>query len=126
MLLIKSLMKTVEALDLGWKIVRYVRKSNAIVIANSEQVLGIGAGQMSRIDSLKIAIEKLKDLTEFDEAIIASDAFFPFADSLEVAAENKIFSIIQPGGSIKDKEIIEKANQLGISMVFTSERHFYH
>jgi len=118
--------KQFEALDLGWKIVRYV-KSNAIVIANSEQVLGIGAGQMSRIDSLKIAIRKIKEFNlNLNEAIIASDAFFPFADSLEVAAENKIFSIIQPGGSIKDKEIIEKANQLGMSMVFTSERHFYH
>ena len=61
-----------------------------------------------------------------DEAIIASDAFFPFPDSLELAADNKIISVIQPGGSIKDKEIVEKANQLGISMVFTSERHFYH
>ena len=82
---------------------------------------------MSRIDSLKIAIRKIKEFNlNLNEAIIASDAFFPFADSLEVAAENKIFSIIQPGGSIKDKEIIEKANQLGMSMVFTSERHFYH
>ena len=118
--------KQFKALDLGWKIVRYV-KSNAIVIANSEQVLGIGAGQMSRIDSLKIAIRKIKEFNlNLNEAVIASDAFFPFSDSLEVAAENNIFSIIQPGGSIKDKEIIEKANQLSMSMVFTSERHFYH
>tara|TARA_B100000131_G_scaffold321236_1_gene371389 strand:+ start:3472 stop:5007 length:1536 start_codon:yes stop_codon:yes gene_type:complete len=115
-----------KALELGWKIVRYV-KSNAIVIANSHQVLGIGAGQMSRIDSLKIAIRKIKEFNlSLDEAIIASDAFFPFPDSLELAADNKIISVIQPGGSIKDKEIVEKANQLGISMVFTSERHFYH
>ena len=115
-----------KALDLGWKIVRYV-KSNAIVIANSQQVLGIGAGQMSRIDSLKIAIRKIKEFNlNLNEAVIASDAFFPFSDSLEVAADNGIVSIVQPGGSIKDEEIIEKANQLGISMVFTSERHFYH
>ena len=118
--------KELDALQLGWRIVRYV-KSNAIVIANNRQILGIGAGQMSRIDSMKIAIRKIKEFNlNLDGAIIASDAFFPFSDSLELAASNGIKSVIQPGGSIKDEEVIKKANQLGMSMVFTSERHFYH
>ena len=115
-----------SALNLGWKIVRYV-KSNAIVIANKDQILGVGAGQMSRIDSVKIAIRKIQEFNlSLDGSVMASDAFFPFADSLELASSYGIESVIQPGGSIKDKEIIEVADKLNMSMIFTSTRHFYH
>jgi len=115
-----------KALDIGWKLVRFV-KSNGIIIANSEQLLGVGAGQMSRIDSVKIAIRKAGEAgLNLDGAILASDAFFPFSDSLNLAGKHGIKSIIQPGGSIKDKNIINEANELGVSMVMTGKRHFYH
>ena len=115
-----------KALDMGWKLVRFV-KSNGIVFANSEQLLGVGAGQMSRVDSVKIAIRKAGEAgLNLDGAILASDAFFPFPDSIELAAKHGIKSIVQPGGSIKDKDVIAKANELGISMVLTGKRHFYH
>ena len=115
-----------KAFKIGWSLVRSV-KSNGIVIANENQVLGVGAGQMSRIDSLKIAIRKLNEAgLNFKSSILASDAFFPFSDCIELAAKHGISAIIQPGGSIKDKEIIAEANKLGVSMVFTGVRHFYH
>ena len=115
-----------KALLLGWKLVRNV-KSNAIVFANDDQLLGIGAGQMSRIDSVKIAVRKVSEAElNLDGAIMASDAFFPFSDSIEIAAEAGISAIIQPGGSIKDKDVIKKADELGIAMVFTGIRHFLH
>ena len=102
-------------------------KSNAIVFANSDQLLGVGAGQMSRIDAVKIAVRKVSESgLNLKGAIMASDAFFPFSDSLEIAVDAGISAIIQPGGSIKDKEIIEKADELGIAMVFTNIRHFLH
>ena len=115
-----------NAMDVGWKLVRQV-KSNAIVLADNMQLLGVGAGQMSRIDSVKIAIQKVTDNgLNLHGSILASDAFFPFSDSVELAAEAGITAIIQPGGSIKDDEIISKANELGIAMVFTNTRHFLH
>jgi len=115
-----------KALKLGWSMVRFV-KSNAIVFANSEQLLGVGAGQMSRIDSTKIAIRKVGEAgLNLHGAILASDAFFPFPDNVELAAEAGISAIIQPGGSIKDKEVIKRADELGLVMVFTGTRHFYH
>ena len=123
---LKPTKREIEALKLGWKIVRFV-KSNAIVIANDSQILGIGAGQMSRIDSVKIAIRKIKEFgLSFDGAILASDAFFPFADCLEIASKNGIKSIIQPGGSINDHLLISAADEMGMSMILTSFRHFYH
>ena len=118
--------KEKQAMKIAWKIVKYV-KSNAIVIANENQVIGIGAGQMSRIDSLKIAIRKIKEAgLSLDNAVIGSDAFFPFSDSIDLAYENGITTIIQPGGSIKDDEIIKRADELGVSIVMTGVRHFYH
>jgi len=115
-----------KALQLGWKIVRNV-KSNAIVFANSDQLLGVGAGQMSRIDSVKIALQKVSEAgLNLQGAIMASDAFFPFSDSLEIAASAGISAIIQPGGSINDKDVIAKADELGIAMVLTGIRHFLH
>ena len=117
--------KHLEAMELGWKIVKYV-KSNAIVIVNKNQILGVGAGQMSRIDSVKIAIQKIKEnQLDISDAILASDAFFPFSDSLEIAKDFGINHFIQPGGSIKDKEIIKKANKLKVSMIFTNKRLFF-
>ena len=114
------------AINLGWMLVRHV-KSNAIVLADKMQLLGIGAGQMSRIDSVKIAIQKVTDNgLNLHGSIMASDAFFPFSDSVELAADAGVVAVIQPGGSIKDDEVIIKANKLGIAMVFTGIRHFLH
>ena len=107
----------------GWQVVKNV-KSNAILLVKNEVTVGVGAGQMSRIDSTKIAIEKSQGKCE--GAVIASDAFFPFADAIEIAAQNKISAIIQPGGSIRDEEVIQACNKHGITMVFTGKRHFKH
>jgi len=118
--------KQKRAMKIAWKIVKYV-KSNAIVIANEQQILGVGAGQMSRIDSLKIAIRKAEEAElSLNNAVIGSDAFFPFSDSIDLAYENGMSAIIQPGGSIKDDDIIQRANELDIAMVMTGVRHFYH
>ena len=102
-------------------------KSNAIVFARNLQTIGIGAGQMSRVNSAKIAALKAaaSDLST-KGAVMASDGFFPFSDSIHMASENEIACIIQPGGSIKDQEVIDEANKQNISMVFTGMRHFRH
>ena len=107
----------------GWQVVKNV-KSNAILIVKNEISAGVGAGQMSRVDSTKIAIEKSQDRCK--GAVIASDAFFPFADAIEMAAQNGITAIIQPGGSVHDGEVIEACNKNKIAMVFTGKRHFKH
>ncbi|MGM0217415.1 bifunctional phosphoribosylaminoimidazolecarboxamide formyltransferase/IMP cyclohydrolase [Enterococcus sp. AZ126] len=112
-----------NALEFAWKTVKHV-KSNAIVVANSHQTLGIGAGQMNRIGSVQIAIEQAGKRD--NEAVLASDAFFPMGDSVEYAGKQGIKAIIQPGGSIKDQESIEMADKYGIAMVFTDIRHFRH
>ncbi|MGX7148549.1 bifunctional phosphoribosylaminoimidazolecarboxamide formyltransferase/IMP cyclohydrolase [Enterococcus ureasiticus] len=112
-----------KALEFAWKTVKHV-KSNAIVVANNHQTLGIGAGQMNRVGSVQIAIDQAG--TKINEAVLASDAFFPMGDSVEYAGKHGIKAIIQPGGSIKDQESIEMANQYGIAMVFTDIRHFRH
>ncbi|MBC8213938.1 MAG: bifunctional phosphoribosylaminoimidazolecarboxamide formyltransferase/IMP cyclohydrolase [Candidatus Marinimicrobia bacterium] len=115
-----------NAMKLGWILVRFV-KSNAIVFANEHQLLGVGAGQMSRVDSVKIAIRKAKEAgLSLENAVIASDAFFPFPDSLELASEEGISAVIQPGGSIKDDTVIKRADELDLSMCLTKIRHFYH
>ncbi|WP_142829913.1 bifunctional phosphoribosylaminoimidazolecarboxamide formyltransferase/IMP cyclohydrolase [Planococcus soli] len=111
------------ALKLGWSVVKHV-KSNAIVVCNSEMTLGIGAGQMNRVGSAKIALEQAGEAAQ--GAIMASDAFFPMSDTVEAAAQAGIKAIIQPGGSKKDQESIDKANEYGIAMVFTGIRHFKH
>jgi len=111
------------ALRFAWKAVRHV-KSNAIVIANESATLGIGGGQPSRVDAVKIAVEKAGDRVK--GAVLASDAFFPFPDGPEVAAQAGVTAIVQPGGSIRDEVVIEAANKLGIAMVFTGMRHFRH
>jgi len=110
-------------LEFAWKACKHV-KSNAIVVAKNKQVLGVGAGQMNRVGSAKIALQQAAEKAR--GAYLASDAFFPFADSVEVAAEFGIKAIIQPGGSLRDQEVIETANKLGIILVFTGRRHFKH
>lgn len=112
-----------ENLLFAWKVVKHV-KSNAIVLAKDLATVGIGAGQMSRIDSTRIAIQKSQGRSK--GAVMASDAFFPFSDNVEEAAKAGVTAIIQPGGSIRDQESIEAANRLGLAMVFTGMRHFRH
>ncbi len=120
---------TREELDdllFAWRIVKYV-KSNAIVCVKDKTTIGIGAGQMSRVVSSKIAAMKAKDEgLSMEAAAMASDAFFPFRDGLDVAAEFGIKSVIQPGGSKRDAEVIAAADEHGIAMVFTGMRHFRH
>lgn len=112
-----------KALAFNWNVVKHV-KSNAIVVGNDKRTLGIGAGQMNRVGAVKIAIEEAGEFAE--GAVLASDAFFPMDDSVEYAAKHGIKAIIQPGGSIKDQDSIDKANEYGIAMVMTGTRHFRH
>ncbi|MDN6583579.1 MAG: bifunctional phosphoribosylaminoimidazolecarboxamide formyltransferase/IMP cyclohydrolase [Enterococcus sp.] len=112
-----------KALAFAWKAVKHV-KSNAIVVANAHQTVGVGAGQMNRVGSVKIALEEAKGRME--GAVLASDAYFPMDDSVEYAAQHGIKAIVQPGGSIRDKDSIAMANKYGVAMVFTGVRHFKH
>jgi phosphoribosylaminoimidazolecarboxamide formyltransferase / IMP cyclohydrolase len=115
-----------EDLFFAWRVIRFI-KSNAIVYAKAQSTLGIGAGQMSRIFSSKIAALKAEEAQlSLQNAVMASDAFFPFRDSIDEAAAQGIVAIIQPGGAIRDKEIIEVANDYNLVMVFTHIRHFRH
>ncbi|QTL99994.1 bifunctional phosphoribosylaminoimidazolecarboxamide formyltransferase/IMP cyclohydrolase [Iocasia frigidifontis] len=107
----------------AWKVVKHV-KSNAIVMARNGMIVGVGAGQMSRVDSMIIAGRKAEGRQE--GGVVASDAFFPFPDAIEEAAAKGIKAIIQPGGSIRDEKVIEAANEYNIAMVFTGIRHFRH
>ncbi len=112
-----------EAMLFGWKVVKHVR-SNAILFSLKDRTLGIGSGQTSRVDSVKIA--GMKARSSLQGAAMASDAFFPFPDGIEEAAKLGITAVIQPGGSIRDKEVIEAANAHNMAMVFTGMRHFRH
>ncbi|MGD9809411.1 MAG: bifunctional phosphoribosylaminoimidazolecarboxamide formyltransferase/IMP cyclohydrolase [Deferribacterales bacterium] len=112
-----------EALDFAWIVAKHV-KSNAIVYTTEDRTIGVGAGQMSRVDSSKIAASKAQK--ELKGTVMASDAFFPFRDSVDEAAERGITAIVSPGGSIRDDEVIAAANEHGIAMVFTGVRHFKH
>jgi phosphoribosylaminoimidazolecarboxamide formyltransferase/IMP cyclohydrolase len=112
-----------SALQLAWKVCAHTR-SNAIVFANQFRTLGIGAGQMSRVDSAKIAMQKASG--SLKGSAVGSDAFLPFPDTLEVAASAGATALVQPGGSIRDDEVIAVANRLGVAMVFTGTRHFKH
>jgi phosphoribosylaminoimidazolecarboxamide formyltransferase / IMP cyclohydrolase len=126
-----AVVKTVRApsdeewrgLEFAWKVAKHV-KSNAIVYARPGQTVGVGAGQMSRVDSVKIGA--MKAALPLDGTVVASDAFFPFADGLEEAVRNGATAFIQPGGSIRDAEVIAAADRLGVAMVFTGVRHFRH
>ena len=115
--------KEMDDLLFAWIVAKHV-KSNAIVYARDGEALGIGAGQMSRVDSSRLAVEKARQ--NLKGCVMASDAFFPFRDSIDTAAKSGVSAIIQPGGSIRDEEVIEAADEHGMSMVFTSIRHFKH
>ncbi|MBU4128698.1 bifunctional phosphoribosylaminoimidazolecarboxamide formyltransferase/IMP cyclohydrolase, partial [bacterium] len=135
----KPTKEELAALFFAWKVAKYV-KSNAIVISSENQTLAIGAGQTSRIDALKIAILKMRNAECPPKArsrpsgadgmrnaiVMASDGFFPFRDSIDEAAKAKVSAIIQPGGSIRDREIIKACNEHNMAMVFTGIRHFKH
>jgi phosphoribosylaminoimidazolecarboxamide formyltransferase/IMP cyclohydrolase len=112
-----------RALAFAWKVSKHV-KSNAIVLAREDRTVGVGAGQMSRVESVKIAVGKAGDLAK--GSVLGSDAFFPFPDGPLLAAQHGITAIAQPGGSVKDDEVIAAADQAGIAMVFTGARHFRH
>jgi len=118
--------KEMQDLLFAWKIAKFV-KSNAIVYAKDQMSIGIGAGQMSRINSARIAgIKAEQAKLQVQGSVMASDAFFPFKDGIEAAIEAGIMAVIQPGGSIRDQEVIETANKAGMTMVFTKMRHFRH
>jgi phosphoribosylaminoimidazolecarboxamide formyltransferase/IMP cyclohydrolase len=107
----------------AWKAVKHI-KSNAIVVVKGNKLLGMGAGQPNRITSVNLALKAAGKGAQ--GSILASDAFFPFADGVEAAAEGGIGVLVQPGGSIRDSEVIDAANRLGVAMVFTGVRHFRH
>jgi len=115
-----------KALWFGWRVVKHV-KSNAIVYASDDRTLGIGAGQMSRVDSAKISAWKAKEAgLTLEGSVVASDAFFPFADGVIAAVQAGATAVIQPGGSVRDSEVIEACNKHNVAMVFTHRRHFRH
>ena len=107
-----------------WLVRTKIYKSNAILIAKDCATLSVGAGQVSRVDSVDIALSKLND--NLDGAVLLSDAFFPFRDSIDKIAHSGIKTVVQPGGSVKDSEVIDACNQFGIAMLFTGSRCFRH
>ena len=113
----------IDTMIFGWKVAKHV-KSNAIVFARERRTLGVGAGQMSRVDSVKIAVMKASE--SLAGSIVASDAFFPFPDGVEEAARAGATAVIQPGGSVRDPDVIAVADKLNLAMVFTGVRHFWH
>ena len=115
--------REMEDMKFAWLVSKHV-KSNAIIYAKDKEILGIGAGQMSRVDSARVAVEK--SCKSLSGAVMASDAFFPFRDSVDEAAKHGISAIISPGGSIRDEEVLQAANECNIAMVFTGTRHFKH
>jgi len=112
-----------RALLFAWKVCKHV-KSNAILYAREGQTVGVGAGQMSRVDSCRLGAQKA--VLPLQGTVAASDAFFPFPDGVEEIAKAGATAIIQPGGSVRDQEVIEAADRLGLAMVFTGIRHFRH
>jgi phosphoribosylaminoimidazolecarboxamide formyltransferase/IMP cyclohydrolase len=112
---------------LAWEICRHVR-SNAIVIVKDRATIGIGAGQMSRVDAVRIAVEKAREFQpeQLAGAVLASDAFFPFPDGPQLAIDAGVTAIIQPGGSVRDEEVVAAADAAGVAMVATGVRHFRH
>jgi phosphoribosylaminoimidazolecarboxamide formyltransferase / IMP cyclohydrolase len=115
-----------RALAFAWRVVKHV-KSNAIVYAREGALVGVGAGQMSRVDSVRLGAIKARELHhDLAGTVLASDAFFPFPDSIEEAAKAGVTAIVQPGGSVRDTEVITAANRLGLAMFFTGVRHFKH
>ena len=115
-----------EEMLFAWRVCRHVR-SNAIVLSRELATVGVGAGQMSRVDSVRLAVDKARAQgNSLEGAAMASDAFFPFADGPSLAVQAGISAVIQPGGSVRDHEVVEAADRAGIAMVFTRRRHFRH
>lgn len=115
-----------KAMLFGWRVVKHV-KSNAIVFVAADRTLGIGAGQMSRVDSSRIAVWKAGEAgLSLKGSVVCSDAFFPFPDGLIAAAEAGATAAIQPGGSVRDAEVTAAANERDVAMAFTATRHFRH
>ncbi len=118
----------VETMLFAWQVVKHV-KSNAIVFADGTETVGVGAGQMSRVDAVRIAAMKADEHAEgksAEGAVMASDAFFPFPDGVERAAEAGIEAVIQPGGSVNDDDVVAAADDLGLTMAMTGQRAFRH
>jgi phosphoribosylaminoimidazolecarboxamide formyltransferase/IMP cyclohydrolase len=115
--------KEIDDLLFAWVVSKHT-KSNAIVYARDGQTVGVGAGQMSRVDSVKIGAMRAQ--LSVKGSVLASDAFFPFRDGLDEAAKHGIIAVIQPGGSVRDEEVIAAANEHDLAMVFTGVRHFRH
>jgi phosphoribosylaminoimidazolecarboxamide formyltransferase / IMP cyclohydrolase len=124
---LKPSKKDLAEIEFAFKICKHV-KSNAIVLCNNFSTIGIGAGQPSRLDSCKIATQKAKKFqsSQITSSIAASDAFFPFADGIKTLIKAGVKIIVQPGGSIRDKEVINEADKAKVKMVFTGVRHFNH
>jgi len=115
-----------RAMAFGWKVVKHL-KSNAIVFAGPDRTLGLGAGQMSRVDSVRIAVWKAGEAAlSLTGSAVASDAFFPFPDGLVAAAQAGATAAIQPGGSVRDSEVVAAADERKLAMIFTGKRHFRH
>jgi len=115
-----------SALELAWRVVKHVG-SNAIVVGSADRILGVGGGQMSRVDAARIAVAKAVEAKhELSGSVAASDAFFPFPDGVEALSEAGVTAVIQPGGSIRDAEVVEACDRLGVSMILTGRRHFRH
>src|SRR5437867_6432925 len=122
----KPTRKELQAMLFGWRVVKHL-KSNAMVYAGKDRTLGIGAGQMSRVDASRIAVWKAGEAKlSLKGSVVCSDAFFPFADGLIAAAKAGATAAIQPGGSVRDAEVIAAADQRKLAMVFTGVRHFRH
>jgi phosphoribosylaminoimidazolecarboxamide formyltransferase/IMP cyclohydrolase len=109
--------------EFGWKIIKFV-KSNGIIIVKNQQLIGVGAGQASRIDSVELAVNKSQ--SPVAGAVLLSDAFFPFPDSVELAAKHRIAVVVETGGSVKDPDVILTAQKLNVTLLFTGIRHFRH
>ena len=118
----------VETMLFAWRTIKHV-KSNAIVFADGTETVGVGMGQVSRVDAVRLAAMKADEHaegTDADGAVMASDAFFPFPDGIEKAAESGIEAVVQPGGSVNDEDVVEAANDHGMAMAFTGQRAFRH
>jgi phosphoribosylaminoimidazolecarboxamide formyltransferase/IMP cyclohydrolase len=114
------------ALALGWRVAKHV-KSNAIVLARRDQIIGVGAGQMNRVDSARLAVLRAREVGLPTEGVVcASDAFFPFRDALDVVAQAGATAVIHPGGSLRDDEVNAASDEYGMAMVLTGVRHFRH
>jgi phosphoribosylaminoimidazolecarboxamide formyltransferase/IMP cyclohydrolase len=122
---VKPTPEQMSGLNFGWKIVKHV-KSNAIAVVKGGHTVGVGAGQTNRVGSALIALEEAKAAGFTEDLILASDGFLPFDDTVALAAKYGVTAIVQPGGSIRDADAIAKADELGITMLFTGVRHFKH